>query len=200
MSRVQICNRALTAYLGEQTITSLDEDTPAAQQCKLHYEDTRDSLLERHWWSFANGRKALAVLTNDRPDEWLFKYQYPTEALAIRWVNDPEAARLQMVLDQSPDTEREIEGDAIYSDVPGAVCAYTRVMTDEARFPRHFRNALSAAMAEVIALPLTQSARLAGNAVTMAETMLDRAIALDQRNSPPAEAAVPHWLSDRGVS
>lgn len=200
MARVQICNRGLSAYLGASRINSFEEDTPEARQCALHYEDTRDGLLARHWWNFATARVALAELTNDRSGEWLYKYARPEGIAAIRWVNEPEAARILKAMNLPADTERETTGDAIYSDVPGAVCEYTMLIDDDAAFPIEFRDALSASLAATIALPITHDLRLARAAQQTAQEMLDLAIATDDRNTPPDEAALPSWMRDRGVS
>jgi len=86
-SIVQICNRGLTTYLGVGTITAIDEGTPAAAQCDLHYDEIRQIVLEQHWWNWATKRAVLAELTNDR-DEWEYKYAIPGDSIAIRWVNE----------------------------------------------------------------------------------------------------------------
>lgn len=198
MSEVQICNRALTTYLGAGRIASLTESTPAAEQCNIHYAETVTMLLERHWWNFATGRETLAALTNDRP-EWGYKYQMPASALAIRWVNDPSVARQMMATHQSPDCSREITEDAIYCDVVNAACEFTKPV-GVAAFPQYFKEAVSASLAAAMAIPLTEDVKRAKYAQDMAVSKLDDAIALDERNTPVQEGGpVPDWLSVRGI-
>ncbi len=52
MTEVQICNLAL-AILGIPTITSFDDTTQQAKQCKNLYPILRDRVLRDHTWSFA---------------------------------------------------------------------------------------------------------------------------------------------------
>lgn len=200
MSTIAICNRGLTTYLGESPITSLSDGSPAAVQCDLHYDALRKALLEAHWWVFATGRQTLAELTNDRTTEWLFRYQRPTSALALRWVNEPSAARAAKSMHVSPDTDREVTDGDIYSDTPAAVCEFTTDVTDATQFPQSFADALSAAVAAAVAMPLTQDYRRAERARDLAEGRLHNAIAMDSRNIPPEELALPVYLRDRGVS
>jgi hypothetical protein len=198
-SIIEICNVALSAYLGEARINSLTDTSKAATECNLHYDPTRRMLLERNWWHFATGRQTLAQLTNDREEEWLFKYARPTAALSIRWVNDPFVARMRMAAHHSPDAERETTIDALYSDTPLAVCEFTRDLTDPTLYPQSFAEALSAALAARLAMPLTQDVRRAREARDMAQEMLSVAIAEDFRNQPPQEPGLPQYLQDRGL-
>lgn len=200
MSKIQICNRALSTYLGAGRINSLNETSPAAEQCLLHYDDTLHSLIEAHWWNFSVGRQVLAEEANDRTTEWSYKYALPSEALTIRWVNDPQVTRYMIEQNQNPDTPRELTADHIYSDVPFAVCEFSKLVTDTTQFPQYFSDAMSAALAANMALPLTEDIKRATNAMSQAETKLDRAMALDEQQGPPiGHQTLPSWLSDRGI-
>lgn len=200
MSKVQICNRALTGYLGESRIVSLSEENARARQCNLHYDDTRKGLLERHWWNFACARTTLAQLTNDRTSEWQYKYQLPADMLSVRWVNEPATARMLLASRRSPDIERQVEGLVMYCDVDDAVAEYTQDVDDETMFPQSFKDALSALLAANIAWPLTKDRRIAANAMEQADAAVSHAIAMDERNTPPWEMAVPGYLQVRGVT
>ena len=201
MSKVQICNRALSTYLGVGRINSLTETSAAAEQCLLHFDDTLQSLIEAHWWAFAVRRQVLAEEVNDRTTEWSFKYALPSDALTVRWVNDPQVARNMVEQNQNPDTPREITSDHIYCDVQFAVCEFTKLITDTTQCPQYFADALSAALAANMTMPLTDDIKRATNAMSQAETKLDRAIALDEQQSPPiGHQTLPSWLSGRGIS
>ena len=199
MSQVQICNRALSEYLGEERIDSINEDSTAARACKLHYDDVLTGLLERHWFNFSKGRQAMALVTNDRDKEWLFAYKRPNDALAIRWVNDVEQARAAMRANLSPDIERENAGQTIYCDVSGAVCEYTKLITDTNEMPQSFRDALSAAIAGAIAQDITEDEKRTREARRAAEQKFLMAVQMDDRNTPPVKAGVPQYLLDRGI-
>lgn len=201
MSIVQICNRALSTYLGQGHINSLTESTPMAEQCNLHYSDTLQSLTEAHWWIHATGRQVMAELTNDRTTEWAYNYQRPADALVIRWVNDAASARLLLSQDQDPDTPRDTTGLSIYSDVSVATCEFTKSVTDTSLFPQYFSDALSAMLAANMAMPLAENLRAAQNAMSQAENKLDQAMALDEAQLPPSGyQSMPSYLSQRGIS
>lgn len=120
-SAIATCNVALTTYVGTRTITSFDESLVEAEQCKLHYDRIRRSLLERWPWVFAARRESLVAETIDnRAGAWSYRYARPGHVIADRWVNDMTTARQAMPLGQTPDSPREMTADSIYSDVPCA--------------------------------------------------------------------------------
>ena len=199
-STIEICNRALSTYLGVSRITSLSETNPKAQACNEHYAGVVRSCLERHEWNFATARQALAETTNDRT-EWAYRYARPADALKLRWVNDPAVARAALAMGQSPDSAREVAGLFIYSDVPYAVAEFTANLTDPTLFPQSFADAVSAALASAIAIQLSDSVPKAQNASDAANDLLNIAMALDAQNAPPANiwrAADYHIV--RGIS
>lgn len=198
-SQVQICNVALTTYLGVDIITSLDEGSPEAIQCDLHYDRCLRALLERHWWTFALGRQVLAQQTNDRNNEWAFKYQRPADAMNICWVNEPKTAMAMLQKNRSPDTRRHITENDIYSDVSGAVCEFTRFVDDPTKYPQVFADALSAHLASAMAMPLTKNGRLARDAMDAANYLTDLAMAVDANDQHPQEyAQQAGWVNARG--
>lgn len=198
-SVVQICNRALTTYLGNEPITDITEETPAAVQCNLHYDATRKALLESEWWYWASKIDALAELSNDR-EEWAFKYAMPGDALDIRWVNDPAVAKREQNIQQTPDIQREIMDGAIYCDLQYAYCYYTIDVTNPTKMPQYFQDALSAQLAVAIAMPLSEDIKKVQNAREMAQDAYDRALALDARRAPPLKWDVsPEYMQARGI-
>lgn len=201
MSKIQICNRGLSTYLGASRITSFTQDSPEAEQCDLHYPDVVQAIQERHWWDFNKARQTLAELTNDRPTEWAYKYAKPATAIMIRWVNHPDVAIASILQNKSPDSEREMTSDAIYSNVQYAVCEFSVLVTDTTLFPQYVKDAISAELAASIAMPLTEDIKRANNAMTVAQDRLDVAMALDESNTPPIQGMqMPDWLTDRGIT
>jgi len=73
-------------HLGQENITSLDEDTPSSRAVVEYYSIARDETLESHRWAFATVVETLVANTNvdntDYPD-WLYFYDFPSNALAI---------------------------------------------------------------------------------------------------------------------
>lgn len=202
MSIINICNRALSTYIGQGQITSLSDNSPAATACDLHYDEARKYVLcyGAHPWTWATKRQSLAELTNDRSTEWGFKYQAPVDLLQIVWVNTPIAARMAKAAHENPDTDREFAGGVIYSDVEDAVMEYIADEDDVTTFPPIFQDALAAELASRIAMVLTQNVRIAQNAGNMARQLLDSAQASDALNLPPMGQGMPSWLTARGIS
>lgn len=201
MSKIQICNRALTTYLGAGRINSLTEETPEAEQCNLHYDDCLRTMLEEHPWTFATSRQVLAELTNDRPDEWSYRYQRPSNCLRVHWVNDPAVANYKIEMSEDPDEAREMLQDNIYSNVPLAVCEFTTLLDDTSKFSQLFKNALSALLASTIALPITEDLKRFSNASNIHVDLMDKAIAHDEQQEPVrVHEPVAGYLKARGIS
>jgi len=201
ISKVQICNRGLSRYLGVGRINSLDEATPAAEQCTLHYEDTLRAMLELHDWTFAQEQDVLAEVTNTLSDVWDYAYQKPAEAMRLSWVNKASDAHALMDQERDPDTRRRIIGDVIYSDVAEASAGYTTFLDDPTKYSQHFREALSAAIAASCAMALTENGRLAQSAAEAAESLIERAIVHDESLRETREAQLlPDWMRERGIS
>lgn len=198
-SDIEICNRALQTYLRAGRITSMNEATPAAEQCALHYRPAVRSLLNRHSWSWATERRALALLVNDRETEWGFRYARPAGAIRIRWVNDANAAQVLARSGRWHDARRMTTSDSIYSDVPGAVAEYTVDREDPTLYPPAFDDALAATLAANIAVAITDDVKKAQFAEQKAAELIDLAIVLDiNENMPPQPVNVPEWLRARG--
>lgn len=191
-SSVDICNRALSR-IGGKRITSLDGTSREALECNLHYDAERKLMLAGFDWVFARGRSALALeATNDRSDQWDYKYAVPSDMMNIIWINDPDAARLAKVNNQNPNAEYELAGSHIYCDVEACYIEYTKNITDAQQFPPHFDNALKWAIADAVAFPLSTSERLAVRAASKAESALSEAQATDatlEMHEMPSEPA-----------
>ena len=55
ISEVSICNQALS-WLGQETITSLDDQATTAVWMNANYDLLRDSVMEARMWTFATVR------------------------------------------------------------------------------------------------------------------------------------------------
>lgn len=199
-SAIAICNVALTSYLGAKRITSFEENSPEAEECALHYDRIRRSLLERWNWVFASRREVLAEESlNDRAGAWSFRYARPGHMISVRWVNTADGARRAMQMGQSPDTLREMTAGSIYSDVRGAVIEYTRDETDPTLFTPGFGDALAAALAAAVAMPITRDGAKVTAAQREAADLLDRAMVEDFNSRPATEQTFyPMQLQVRG--
>lgn len=200
-STIDICNVALSTYIGTGRISSLDETSPEAEQCKLHYDQVRRSLLQRWPWLWATRREMLVEnALNDRAGAWAFSYARPAHLLSVQWVNSAAAARRAFTHGRSQDAPREMSDGAIYTDVPGAVIEFTRDETDPTVFSPAFADALAAALAAAIAMPLTRDAPKKRDAQADAATLLNQAMVLDFNTRPSmSQEYTPEVLRVRGI-
>lgn len=206
MSKVQICNRGASQYLGVGRINSFSEASPQAEQYELHYDDLRKSLLEKHWWVFATGIQRLAQVENDRPNEWAFKYVQPGNIIKVRWVNELSAATQLAAAGKNPDTPRKMVEGYIYSNVADASVEFTKNEENTDLMPQYFKEALSGMVAAAVAMPITQSVSRAKFASDQAGLRIDEAIAHDEDETPlillpyaeyhearGAQGTIDHW-------
>lgn len=178
-SEVEICNRALSG-IGAKRINALTDASREAQECDLHFAFERDVLLSGFDWVFARGHHALAEMSvNDLEDQWAYKYAVPTDMLNIVWVNDISAARAAQASAQVRSCDYAIVGEFLYSDVEACYMGYTKTITDTSLFSTSFENALIWRLSAAIAMPITQSTRIADRAEQMAERVLSSAMATD---------------------
>lgn len=84
MDRVGIANLALS-FIGQRgTISNLDppEGSEHAERAAQFFDLARDSLLERHSWSFTT-RRALGVLVNVTLGGWSYTYAVPNDCIDL---------------------------------------------------------------------------------------------------------------------
>jgi len=154
ISSVQICNMGLSHIGAKGSIESLDEASREAQVCKLWFDWSRNQVLEDFNWPFARKRQTLALLTEAAPDEWSYKYAYPSDAVKARWIVNPVGKEADAI----PFTvETVIDGSSkcILTDLENASLIYTFDQTDPALFSSKFIDALSYRVASNIAFQIT---------------------------------------------
>ena len=159
MTSTDICNLALS-YLSKGKITSMDDNTEEAAQCKIHYDHARRLLLRQYPWGFAKRTVKLALLAGKEPG-WDFAYAYPAGCLAVRYVFDEEGASAKEEQVQDFDTAM-LTGNqkALLTDVELAWCEYTYNVKDVDMFPDEFIEAFAHYLACNMATVLTGSASI----------------------------------------
>lgn len=159
MTNTDICNMALS-YIAKGRITSLDERTEQARQCKLHYDHLRKMLLRRYTWGFAKRVNRLARLDTGIPG-WEYVYAYPQKCLSIRLIyNEQNAEKKEM---EKSDFDVVIIRDnvkAVACHVENAFAEYTYDTTDAEIMSEDFIEALSRLLASTIAMTLTGNANI----------------------------------------
>lgn len=147
-SVLEIYNRALQK-LGAKRISSVDENSVAAQECNACYSILRDSELMGNRWAFAIKRASLAA---DAPSpEWGRDnaYTLPSDCLLVipPYVEDDNVYR-----------DWVIENKKIISDESAPLrIRYVGRIEDPSEMDVLFREALSTKMAYEMCEKLTQS-------------------------------------------
>lgn len=196
ISKTKIANMALHHVGANTQIEDLDEQSSNAKVCKLWYDHARQQVLEGYNWTFARRRLTLAEHSEDPPDEWAYRYQYPAGALKIREL--PSGLR-----DQSDPIPFEVElnedGDqkTILTDMDEASAIYTSDIETTALFSPHFVITLSYLLAHYIAPKITSKTQKTQEMYQQYLRCLAVAPSMDANESakgPPREA---EWVRGR---
>ena len=142
-SEVQICNEGL-GFIGVPVIISLTDDSKAARQCNLIYEDKRDELLREFEWKFATKRTNISPTTSSPAFKWTYAFNVPTDMIRLLFVGDADENKLPYVL----------ESNQILANYDLLYIKYTYRVTDPNKMDPLFRAALSMYMAQYLANPL----------------------------------------------
>ena len=136
MTNTDICNLALS-YLSKGKITSMEDNTEEAAQCKIHYEHDRRLLLRQYPWGFAKRTVKLALLDTKE-----------------------NAAAKEEDLCDFDTVMTSGNQKALATNVELAWCEYTFNVRDVDMFPDEFVEALAHYMAANMAMVLTGSASI----------------------------------------
>lgn len=176
-SEVDICNMALGHLGDEANVSAINPSDGSAQadHCVVYYPMARDETLQRHAWSFATKRQALALLsTTEKPGNWLYAYQRPADCLqpiAVLAPVDtttsgsltsfPPTDPLNLRFKNNDDSENEYicetlaDGtEVIYTNVETALLRYVRNITDTTKFTPLCRAAIARLLASKLAGPI----------------------------------------------
>ena len=162
-ARIDVVNRALT-WMGEQPITSLEDDSNNALIMKANYNLSRDSLLELHEWSFAMDEWIPAV--DPTPPDWVAanRFRIPADLLRITAVEPNRSGPLPAFNDmrrsilRRPQADYVVESGFIVTDEDAIVIRGIRKMEDEGSFSNLFCDALSARLAMDTCFAFTEDA------------------------------------------
>jgi hypothetical protein len=164
-SEVQICNLAMS-HIGAYPISSLDESTKEARECKQLYPITRDMVLASARWSFAIKRKALGLL-DETQDPWAYAYQYPAGCLQFLGMANT-TINSEIYQDYTPipwepfevDMNEANTGKRILTNREDAIGLYIMAVTNTSLFSMDFINALAYRLAADLAIPLKADIQL----------------------------------------
>lgn len=196
VSKVQICNLALSAIGSKAQIQSIDELSTEAKVCKLHYNQALATALVDADWSFATTTAGSAVLTDDPPGDWTYMHAEPANCLRIIEI----VKTLGRTTPPLPFKRHVHDGQrVVLSDTETPIWRYVYDNTDPALYSPQFSAALVLQLATRLAMPITrkkdirddmsQQYRLAKMTASITDAKENSA------NGEPEKTV--EWISDR---
>ena len=233
---IDIVNRALGECGARMTLSSLTDNGPVAVAANLNYTPLRQQLLRAAHWGFARKTAPMTLLGSQyatpvptSPVPWAFKYAYPSDCLAVRYVLPPPPAQtnvtvpptgLQFYVPWCPPS-RNFRFISAYDDtgVPpqkviltnvglngsaggplgGGLVVYTVDVTNPDLWDSLFEDAMVMGLANKLAIPASGNIKMKGQFVQMAKMAVDAARVADGNEAIPTVDFTPAWISARGV-
>lgn len=176
-SPVDVCNLALSLLGNDANVSAIDpsDGSVEADRCVTFYPMARDQTLARYAWDCATRRTPLALLdTDEKPGNWLYAYQRPSDCLQPIAVLDPADEQSTTLTSFPPyttspvapstnndDKQNEFISETlsdgtqvIYTNVENAVLRYVRFVTDTTKFSPLMVSAVARLLASMLAGPL----------------------------------------------
>lgn len=195
-SETSIANLAFS-HIGQVRVENISEPDPTARWALEFFPHARDYVTELHLWRYCKRTVALTPLVNDRPADFAYAYQRPSDCLSFKLVLPSRGG-----FDPRNPIRFDPEGDVIYTNEPEARGIYARQVTDVTRFPPSIDSAISWYLAHLLVQPLrlenallTSTARSFGDAVNhaIATGAVEEALLMIK----DADEALPDWMMAR---
>ena len=172
--RIDVCNFALTV-LGEQTITSIEDESDRAQTLESIYYIAKDAVLEEAEWTFAT-RRFLPAISATAPEwGWTSAFPLPSDIVRVTSVDRNWTSSSGYIYDVQQErnpVDHVVEyvngvGRSILCNEDEIFCKGVRRIEDEGIYSPLFVEAFGCKLAY-----------LAGEAITASNTKTQIALAL----------------------
>lgn len=218
-SAIDICNEALASFGARSVITSFDEASKEAVNCKIFYTPVRKSLLRAAHWGFARKQQLLSELGNAQastaPYPWQFKYAYPADCERFRYlvpmpVTTDVDAEVIPALDVSywplPMPSRswqylianDTDKRCVLTNVQYAIGVYTADVDNPDLWDSLFHQAMVAALAAKLCFNISGKGQFIEEFKQQAQDAIVVARAADANEAMPTTEHMPEWLAARG--
>jgi hypothetical protein len=172
-SAVSICSNALLMN-GAQTINALDDSSDRARQCANLYPTVRDYVLSTHPWNCCIKRVLLSPDTDVPAFDWSAQFTLPADFL-----------RLLATGEDGYEPDHMIESGKILMNQSTLKLRYVWKNTVEDTWTPLLIMAVTMAMRQALAYPITQSTSLEQLIDQAIEPILKRARTTDSQDQPP---------------
>ena len=147
LTETSICNQAL-GRIGANQIGNVETDTTVpAIQCRLHYEQTRDSLIRSYTWRFASARADLTVSGTTPDFEWDFQFPLPDDFFRMKSIYENRFSDENF-------RSYALEGSNLLTNESEMSIRYIKKVTDVSEFDSLFVKVLILLLADVLIGPL----------------------------------------------
>lgn len=207
-TEVSICNRALSR-IGLRGISAFTDSSKEAVECKLHYDDARNTVLEDFDWGFARKRQVLAVLTETYTG-WDYAYQLPSGYIMARKLIDETGTYSGTSLDAELENYVQVgkvKFEIISNDTgsrpilltnqESAELSYTAEITDVNAFSPLFIDALAWRLAGELAMSLKGKPDLQIAMLQIYERVLGKAKASNANEDYNKSDDINHYVRAR---
>ena len=184
-SAVSICSNALLMN-GAQTIASFNDNTDRARQCANLYPTVRDYVLSSHPWNCCIKRIQINPDSTSPSFDWANQFTLPGDFL-----------RLMAVGESGVEDDYDIEDGKILSNASLCKLRYIYRNDNEGKWTPMLVMAVTLAMRQVLAYPITQSTSLEQLIDQAIEPILKRARTVDAQDQPPETLGNFRLLSSR---
>lgn len=185
ITQIGICNSAL-AKVGQAPISSITQETRAAQILNSIFDLKQDELLAHHPWNFAIKRATLSPNANTPIYEFDFEYDIPNDCLRV----------LELETDIiNIENDWMVEGGKILSNDESINVRYIYRNNNYNSWSANFAEAFAWKLAHEIAYALTQSSERE----KICADSFQRTLAL-ARSTDGAEGVIRSLIADEWTS
>lgn len=146
------CSKALLK-IGEEAISSFDDDNERSATCGALYPDFAKHCLSLHTWNFARKKVQLARLVDVPLNEWKYAYQLPSDVLKLNAVYTSDGVSVE------PTVEYDIFYKQVYFNHTECYIDYIAEIP-ETDWPAWFTEFVCTAFAAELAFPITNQQQL----------------------------------------
>lgn len=174
-----VVNIALGLIGFDRRVGDIYEGTKASKIALDLYSQTRDEILRRKDWGFANRNLTLNLLKSAPPGgygmtpwsntypllPWAYEYTYPSDCIRLLYVQQTPA--VMPVLDPLPFTYKIANDNSfsppqrvILAQAPNLIAVYTGQITDMTTWEPLFVDTLAAALAKKFTVALNKNQQI----------------------------------------
>ena len=184
MTTLEVANFALS-LLGARSIADLDtplgggtDASAAAKLCSQFFPLARNAALEARPWTFATHRTSLSPDATAPVNRWAYRFQLPDDTIRVLTVEDVDGVRLDDWEVEGGDSESGVYR-YVLADEATVYVRYIRRVDQTEAYPAAFCRVLSADLASMLAVPLSDSKSLRDELQQLRKLYLREAAASD---------------------